>query len=81
VTFPVIAKGLTVHQLDIDQVRRGIRFRPLGEAQAWLSENLPIVTVPGVEVSPNWLGRMPIFPFMIDVEVADVADILLGSTR
>ncbi len=79
VTFPVIVEGLMVSEIDIDQVRAGITFKPIGEAQAWLSENLPIVTVPGVEVSPNWLGRLPLFPFRIEVGVNDVVPLIFGE--
>jgi hypothetical protein len=80
VTFPVMAKGLVVNEIDVDEVREAIRFMPLGEAQAWMADNLPIVTVPGVELSPNWLGRMPVFPFMIDVDVTDVVDLIFEQT-
>jgi len=79
VTFPVMAKGLVVSEIDIDQVREGIVFKPIGEAQAWLSQNMPIASTPGVEVSPNWLGRLPLFPFLIEVVVNDVVPLIFGE--
>ncbi len=79
VTFPVMAEGVVVSDIDVERVKRAIAFMPIGEAQRWMAENLPIVTVPGVEVSPNWLGRLPLFPFRIRVVVRDVAPLLFGE--
>ena len=53
---------------------------PIGQAQAWISENQPVVSVPGIEVTPNWLGRMPLFPFLIEVEVVDVVPLIFDET-
>jgi len=79
VTFPVIAEGIVVSDIDEDAVKEAITFLPTGEAQAWLSENLPIVSVPGVDVTPAWLGRLPLFPARISVDVVDVSPLIFGD--
>jgi hypothetical protein len=80
VAFPVMAQGIVVSEVDIDQIREAITFMPIGEAQAWISENQPTVSVPGIEVEPGWLGRMPLFSFLIEVEVVDVVPLIFGET-
>ncbi len=73
-TFSVTAEGLAVSDIDEDLVRQSIPFKPIGEAQKWLSDNFPIISVPGVDVEPNWLGRLPAFPARIKVVVVDVSE-------
>lgn len=72
IAFPVMVEGTAVSDIQPEQVREAIKFKPIGEAQAWLSDNLPIVSVPGVDVSPNWLGRLPVLADRIKVVVNDV---------
>lgn len=79
VTFPVMADGLVVSRVDANLVKEAIIFKPIGSAQAWLSEHLPIVSVPGIDVEPNWLGRLPVFPFRITVNVEDVSPLIFGA--
>ncbi len=79
VTFPVTAEGLVVSEIDIKRVKDAIVFKPIGEAQQWLSDNLPIVGVPGVDVEPNWLGRLPALASRIEVEVKDVSPLIFGA--
>ncbi len=81
VTFPVVAEGLVVSKIDENVVKRAIIFQPIGRAQAWLSQNLPIVSVPGIDVSPNWVGRLPAFPFRIHVTVKDVSPLIFGEEQ
>ena len=79
VVFPVTAQGLVVSELDIDYIREAVTFMPIGEAQNWLSQNQAIISVPGVEVFPNWLGRLPLFPFRVDVQQVDVVPLIFGE--
>lgn len=79
VSFSVIVDGIVVTQINEDIIREQIVFQPIGEAQQWLTDNLDIVTVPGVEVNPNWLGRLPVFATQINVEVTDVNDLIFGD--
>ena len=79
ITFPVLGEGYVVSEVDIDRLRENITFKPIGEAQAWISDNMPVVSVPGIEVSPNWLGRLPFFPFRIEVVVNDAEPLISGQ--
>ncbi|MEM7028275.1 MAG: baseplate J/gp47 family protein [Chloroflexota bacterium] len=79
VTFPVMVEGLAVSELDPELVRNVTSWMPIGEAQAWLNNNLPLVTVPGVEVAPDWLGRLPLFSFRTNVIIRDVDALLYGE--
>ena len=79
VTFPVTAEGLVVSEIDTGRVKDAIVFKPIGEAQKWMSDNLPIVGVPGVDVEPNWLGRLPALASRIEVEVKDVSPLIFGE--
>ena len=62
VTFPVTSKGVLVAEIDEALIQEEVAGLPIGMAQAWLAGNLPIVGVPGIDVEPNWLGRLPCFP-------------------
>lgn len=79
VTFSVMAEGVAVSDIDENLARQSITFKPIGEAQKWLSDNQPIISVPGVDVSPNWLGRLPAFPSRIEVVVVDVLPLIFGE--
>lgn len=71
VTFPVMAEGVAVARFDESQIAGQVRAMPIGEAQALLSERWPLTGVPGVDVEPNWLGRLPLFAFRIDLVVRE----------
>ncbi|MFQ5578796.1 MAG: baseplate J/gp47 family protein, partial [Anaerolineae bacterium] len=79
VTFPVTAEGIVVADIDRAAIKDAITFMPIGQAQEWVSRTMPIVSVPGIDVSPNWLGRLPVFPFRIKVVVNDVSPLIFGS--
>jgi len=76
-----MAEGLAVADLDVEQIRQAITFMPIGEAQAWISQNTPTLSVPGVDVSPNWLGRLPLFPYRIKINIIDVEPLIFGEDR
>ncbi|MFQ5612108.1 MAG: baseplate J/gp47 family protein [Anaerolineae bacterium] len=71
VTFSAIAQGTTIARFDQSRIAGQIRAMPVGEAQALLSERWPLEGVPGVDVEPNWLGRLPFFPFRINLVVRE----------
>jgi hypothetical protein len=81
VTFSVMAEGVAVSDIDENLVRQSITLKPIGEAQKWLSDNLPVISVPGIDVSPNWLGRLPAFPARIEVVVVDVLELLFPEEQ
>lgn len=81
VTFPVMVEGIVVSDLDTEKAKATITSMSIGEAQGWLAENLPIVSVPGIEVSPNWLGRLPVLAPRIKVEVTDVVPLIFGEAE
>ncbi len=81
VTFSVMAQGVAVSYIDENLVRQSVAFKPIGKAQKWLSNNLPIISVPGIDVLPNWLGRLPAFPARIEVVVVDVLELLFPEEQ
>jgi hypothetical protein len=71
VTFPVFAEGVAVADFEERKIARQIRAMPIGQAQALLGEQWPLDGVPGIDVEPNWLGRLPFFGFRIRVVVRE----------
>ncbi len=72
VTFPVQSQAYLVADLDKNFIQNNITGKPIGQAQAWMADHLPIISVPGVDVNPNWLGRLPIFPYRINIVIQDI---------
>ena len=72
IIFPIIAEGVVVSKIDKARVKSTIAFMPIGEAQAWMSQNLAIEGIPAVEIRPNLLGRLPLFPFFTTIVINDV---------
>lgn len=84
VTFRVFANGRALPVIDANHVVRDIAWLPIGEAQALLSEQYQLATVPGVELNPAWLtnliGRLPFVPLRINVVINDtVTQLAEGS--
>jgi hypothetical protein len=52
-------------------VARDVRGLPTDEAIGYLRQRLPLGAEPLVAVEPDWLGRLPWFPFRIVVEVTE----------
>ncbi len=69
VSFRVHASGLAVAQIDDRQVAGEVRGLPIEEAQRLLRQRFPLAGEPAVTVEPDWLGRLPWFPFRIVVEI------------
>ncbi len=75
VSFRIVAQGLVVPLIDPHQVAADIAWLSIGEAQAMLSEQYRLATVPGVELQPtwltDWLGRLPFAPIQINVIIKE----------
>ena len=63
------ASGLIVPVIDLNTVINDIRFRPIEEAENLLSQRFPLRESPVIHVAPDWLGRLPLLPFSIDVSI------------
>lgn len=71
VSFKVHATGVAVAQIDGHQAAGDIRGLPIEEARRVLRQRLPLAGEPVVVVEPDWLGRLPWFPFRIAVNVVE----------
>jgi hypothetical protein len=71
VSFQMRASGVAVAQIDSRQVASDVRGLRVGEALSHLRQQLPLAAEPLVVVEPDWLGRLPWFPFRIVVEVKE----------
>ncbi len=71
VSFRMQAAGSAVAQIDGRQVAKDVRGLPIEEALSYLRQRLPLAGEPLVVVEPDWLGRLPWFPFRIVVNVVE----------
>jgi hypothetical protein len=75
VSFRVFADGRVTPVIDQHQVAQDIAWLPIGEAQALLSQQHQLASVPGIELEPawlvDWLGRLPYLPLRIKVVVTE----------
>lgn len=69
VSFVMEASGYMVAEINTGDVAGEIRGLEVPEAERYLSQKLPLGSLPRVEINPDWLGRMPFFPFRIQVVV------------
>ncbi len=80
VIFRILANGQAVPVIDGTEVAEDIAWLPVGEAQALLNQQYALVTVPGVELKPDWLvnlvGRLPFVPIRIDVVINDAVTLM-----
>jgi hypothetical protein len=67
--FSMRGRGVAVPDLDLNQARNAVAGLPVEEARAWMQANLPLAKPPEVNLSPNWLGRIPWLPFRIHLFV------------
>ncbi|GAB4443690.1 MAG: hypothetical protein Kow0031_25980 [Anaerolineae bacterium] len=74
-TFIIKASGQAVPVIEPTDVANQIASLSIGDAQALLSQQYDLVTVPGVDLKPDWLvdllGRLPFSPLRINVIVND----------
>ena len=75
VTFRVFASGKAVPVIDNHAIANDIAWLSIGEAQALLSQQYKLASVPAVELNPDWLaewvGRLPFSPLRINVIIND----------
>ncbi len=69
VSFIMRASGYLTAKIDPGVVKENIRGKPTSLARSYLRESLPLRAEPVVEVNPDWLGRVPFFPFRIRVSI------------
>ena len=70
-SFRVHAAGVAIAQIDARQVAGDVRSLPVEEALGYLRGRLPLAKEPVVVVEPDWLDRLPWFPFRIAVDVLE----------
>ncbi len=71
VSFEMRAAGEAVAEIDDRQVAKDVRGLPVEEALAYLRQQHPLSADPEIVVKPDWLGRLPWFPFRIAVDVVE----------
>jgi len=69
VRFEMKASGIAVSDVDESEVRRGITGKPMSEAEQYLLDRWDFEESPQLEVTPDWLGRIPWIPYRIAVEI------------
>lgn len=83
VTFRVFASGKAVPVIDPHAVADDIAWLSIGEAQALLTQQHKLATVPGVELEPawlvDWIGRLPFSPLRINVVVNDAVTLVASD--
>ncbi len=71
VSFQMRAAGEAVAEIDDRQVGKDVRGLSIEEALVQLRERHPLSGDPEIVVEPDWLGRLPWFPFRIAVDVVE----------
>jgi hypothetical protein len=71
VSFEVRATGVAIAQIDGRQVAGSVRGLSVEEAQSVLRQRFAVAGEPTIAVKPDWLDRLPWFPFRIAVDVAE----------
>jgi hypothetical protein len=80
IIFKIVAEGQVVPIIEPHDVAKEIAWLPIGEAQALLSQQYQLATVPAVELKPNWvvewLGRLPYSPMRISVVIGQAVTLV-----
>jgi hypothetical protein len=71
VSFQMRAAGEAVAEIDDRQVAKDVSGLSIEEALVQLREGHPLAGDPEIVVEPDWLGRLPWFPFRIAVDVVE----------
>jgi len=71
VSFEMHAAGEAIAEIDNRQVARDVRGLRIEEALSEMRQGLPLSRDPQIAVEPDWLGRLPWFPFRITVDVVE----------
>lgn len=70
-SFEMQAAATAVAEIDERQIARDVRGLLIEEALRDLRQGLPLSREPEIVVEPDWLGRLPWFPFRITVDVVE----------
>jgi hypothetical protein len=80
IVFKIFAEGRAVPIIDAHDVAEKIAWLPVGEAQALLSQQYVLATVPAVDLNPGWVvdyvGRLPFSPLRIGVNIRDAVTLV-----
>jgi len=80
IVFKIFAEGRAVPIIDAHDVAEEIAWLPVGEAQALLSQQYVLATVPAVDLEPGWvidyIGRLPFSPLRIGVNIRDAVTLV-----
>ena len=68
-TLFVTARGYAAVALDVDAAIALVRGQRIADARERLLAELPLAEEPQVTIWPEWLGRMPVLPLRINVQV------------
>jgi hypothetical protein len=68
-TFYVTAYGYATAEIEKDAIWEEIQGRPIDEAQAYLTETLPLVRPPEIEVQPAWFPFVPRLALRTEIQV------------
>lgn len=68
-TFFVTATGYAAAQIDLDTARRSVLGRSVEEATERLTADLPLAEPARIWVWPQWVGRVPVLPLRIAIQV------------
>lgn len=67
--FFVTATGFTAAEINLRAVRESVLGRSVHQARERLAADLPLAEPADIQVWPEWLGRVPVLPLRIAVEV------------
>jgi len=79
-TVFVTARGYAAQGIDPQDAVHLMRGKPLAEVREQLSADLPLATEPQIDVWPEWVGRMPLIPLRISVNVVPRAAVPLTAS-
>lgn len=66
----VQARGMVASVVNTQVVQRGIRGKRVGDAMAWLEENIALAAPPSIDVLPDWWDRLPWLPGRLKLQVS-----------
>jgi len=69
VRFRMKASGLAVSDIKEAEVRSGIAGKPAPEALQYLLDRWDFEESPKLEIKPEWIDRVPLWPYRIAVNI------------
>lgn len=68
-TFFVTATGYATAKIDLETLRQAVAGQPIHRAVDRLEEMASLAEPPRIQVWPEWLGRMPVLPVRISIQM------------